>query len=107
MDVPGHYSESERLLAMSTDSDGNPPADPEDSASLTPYLRAAQVHATLALAADRDESELPDGVTPKMRDLISREVVFTFESNSTIDIEEADVLPHLPAFLAAVLRGVR
>jgi hypothetical protein len=51
MDGPTHYRESERLLAMCTDSDGNPPADPEDAASLTPYLRAAQVHATLALAA--------------------------------------------------------
>ena len=51
MDGPGHYSETERLLAMCTDRGGNPPADPEDAASLTSYFRAAQVHATLAPAA--------------------------------------------------------
>jgi hypothetical protein len=46
---PEHYLEAERLLAMCVDSDGYPP--PAAEPALDAYMRLAQVHATLALAA--------------------------------------------------------
>ena len=50
MSGPGHYRESERLLASTQDSDGEVASD-DVTLAISNTLAAAQVHATLALAA--------------------------------------------------------
>ena len=47
---PGHYRESERLLASTQGSDGEVASD-DVTLAISNTLAAAQVHATLALAA--------------------------------------------------------
>lgn len=49
MTGPDHYREAERLAHEALDDDGTPPWDP--TARCLALLDAAQVHATLALAA--------------------------------------------------------
>ena len=50
MTGPGHYRESERLLASTQDSGGEVASD-DVTLAISNTLAAAQVHATLALAA--------------------------------------------------------